>query len=476
MNIVIWDIETDSSNTFFGTIIEIGAILINENFQELDKLNIRCRLPEGVVPQAGALLVNQSNVSMLTKANYSHYQMLQEVEATFKKWSPAVFLGYSNINFDDEMLRKEFFKGLRQPYLTNTNGNKRQDGLNIVRAAFAINDKIMKTETNEKGNAVMKLESLARMNGIESGGAHNALFDANLTKLVLEKIYKEQNITWRSAMMTGSREEVENFSKNELMFSLNEYFYGKSKLYLVTPLYHEHMLHPIYKWVQAFDLKFDPKIYFDLPLDELKTEIKKTPKFIRTIRSNKAPVLLNSDYASKAEPYSVMTKEQLLERAKLIKSNKDFCARVSLALAEIAQEKRDTGDQSDITPEESIYVKFVDNIETPKMEKWHQASWEDKFKLLDKFEDERLVDFGKKIIYQEAPQVLPESVTKEIRRGIAKRILSTNKEKWTTCSDFYTECDHFRNEFEKEGNNEKLKFLNEINQFVENIQKKYEAA
>ena len=63
MNIVIWDIETDSSNTFFGTIIEIGAILLNENFQELDKLNIRCRLPEGVVPQAGALLVNQSNVS-----------------------------------------------------------------------------------------------------------------------------------------------------------------------------------------------------------------------------------------------------------------------------------------------------------------------------------------------------------------------------------------------------------------------------
>ena len=476
MNIVIWDIETDSSNTFFGTIIEIGAILINDNFQELDKLNIRCRLPEGVVPQAGALLVNQSNISMLTKANYSHYQMLQEVETTFKRWSPAVFLGYSNINFDDEMLRKEFFKGLRQPYLTNTNGNKRQDGLNIVRAAFAVNDKIMKTETNEKGNAIMKLESLARMNGIESGGAHNALFDANLTKLVLEKIYKEQNITWRSALMTGSREEVENFSRNELMFSLNEYFYGKSKLYLVTPLYHEHMLHPIYKWVQAFDLRFDPEIYFDLPLDELKKEIKKTPKFIRTIRSNKAPVLLHSDYASKAEPYSAMTKEQLFKRAKLVKGNKDFCARVSLALAEIAQEKRDTGDQSDITPEESIYVKFVDNKETPKMEKWHQVSWGDKFKLLDKFEDERLVDFGKKIIYQEAPQVLPKSVTKEIRRGIAKRILSTNKEKWTTCSDFYTECDHFRNEFEKEGNAKKLKFLDEINQFVENIQKKYEAA
>ena len=141
-----------------------------------------------------------------------------------------------------------------------------------------------------------------------------------------------------------------------------------------------------------------------------------------------------------------MTKEQLLERAKLIKSNKDFCARVSLALAEIAQEK-EIQVISDIN-EESIYVKFVDNKETPKMENGIKPA-EDKFKLLDKFEDERLVDFGKKIIYQEA-QVLPESVTKEIGEVLQKNF-STNKEKWTTCSDFYTECDHLEMNLKKKG-------------------------
>ena len=476
MNIVIWDIETDSSNTFFGTIIEIGGILLNDNFQELDKLNIRCRLPEGVVPQAGALLVNQSSISMLTQANYSHYQMLQEVETVFKKWSPAIFLGYSNINFDDEMLRKEFFKGLRYPYLTNTNGNKRQDGLNIVRAAFAVNNKIFKTELNEKGNALMKLESLARMNGINTKGAHNALFDANLTKLILEKIYKEQNVTWKSSMLTGSREEVERFAKDEIMFTLNEYFYGKSKLYLVAPLHSEHMLHPVYKWVQSFDLRFDPELYFKMPLTELKIEMQKTPKFLRTIRSNKAPVLLHSNYGSKAEPYNTLSKEKLLKRAKLIKNNKEFCNKVSIALREIAEEKKDTSDQSDITPEESIYSKFVDSKENIKMEKWHNSTWEEKVILLDKFEDSRLVDFGKKIIYQEAPQVLPKSIYNEVKRGIAKRILSTNKEKWTTCSDFYSECDHFREKFSNENNEEKLSFLAEINKFVESIEKKYENA
>ena len=56
----------------------------------------------------------------LTKQNLSHYQMLNQIEAKFKEWSPACFLGYSSINFDDEVIRKEFFKTLREPYITNT--------------------------------------------------------------------------------------------------------------------------------------------------------------------------------------------------------------------------------------------------------------------------------------------------------------------------------------------------------------------
>ena len=40
--------------------------------------------------------------------------------------------------------------------------------------------KILETETNEKGNAVMKLESLARMNGFESGGAIQPYLMLNL--------------------------------------------------------------------------------------------------------------------------------------------------------------------------------------------------------------------------------------------------------------------------------------------------------
>ena len=53
--------------------------------------------------------------------------------------------------------------------------------------------------------------------------------------------------------------------------------------------------------------------------------------------------------------------------------------------------------------------------------------WKDKLIMLDKFEDERLVGFGKKIIYQESPETLPKEIYNEIKREIAKRILSEKK-------------------------------------------------
>ena len=322
MNICIYDLETDSSKTDFLSILEFGAILLNDNFQELDRINLRCRIPEGVIPQASALLVNGISVKMLTQGNLSHYQMIGEIEKVFKKWTPALFIGYSSINFDEEAIRKEFFKGLRYPYITNTGLNKRHDALNIVRAAYAVDNKIFKTETNDKGNAIMKLESLARTNGIKTDGAHSALFDANLTKLILEKIYREQNITWRSALMTTSRNETESLLKKEKMFTLNEYFYGKSRLFLCCPLHPDFSIHPVYNWSLAFDLKNDVKPLLNLPVSELKVELKKSPKFVRTIRSNKAPIILHANYGMKVEPYNIINPKLLKERAELILKNK----------------------------------------------------------------------------------------------------------------------------------------------------------
>ena len=476
MNLAIWDIESSSSSTDFGSIIEIGGILLDQNFKEKDRFNLRCRLPEGEIPQAMALIVNKTSVDLLTKANLSHYQMLNEVEKIFKKWSPAIFLGWSNIGFDDEMIRKEFFRGIRYPYLTNSAPNKRHDGLNIARGAYAIDSSILKTEINKKGNAVMKLESLARNNGFESSGAHSAIFDAELTTKILELIKKKQPQTWDAFLKTGNRDDTEIIIKKENIITLNEYFYGKSRLYLCAPLHPNACIHPIYKWGQAVDLRVDVKPLLNLSISDLKVEMKKTPKFLRTIRSNKAPIILDASYGMKVEPYNAIDSAIIKERAKLVKNNEKFAQNILNALREIAEEKQQTTTQEDITAEESIYTKFTSQKDTLLFAKWHEALWKDKLTMLDKFEDKRLVDFGKKIIYQESPETLPESMFKKIKRKIAERILSDQKEKWWTCKEFYNECDNLREKYTNEKDEKKLKFLDEINDFVMSVEKKYEEA
>ena len=474
MNLAIWDIESSSASTDFGSIIEIGGVLVNQDFKELDRFNLRCRLPEGEIPQAMALIVNKTTVKQLTQVNLSHYQMLGEIEKIFKKWSPAIFLGWSNIGFDDEMIRKEFFKGIRYPYITNASPNKRHDGINIARAAYAIDKNVLQTEINEKNNPVFKLESLSRMNGFDSSNAHSALFDATLTMKILGLIKKKQAGIWDAFLKTANKLDTETIFKKENIITLNEYFYGKSRLYLCAPLHPKHCIHPIYQWGQAVDLRVDVQPLLKMSINELKVEMKKTPKFLRTIRSNKAPIILEAKYGMKEEPYNAIDPELIKKRAQLIRDNEKFSQNILTALREIAEEKEQSKSQEDIYAEESIYKKFTSNKDTALFPSWHAASWKDKLKLLDKFDDERLVGFGKKIIFQESPETLPPDMLKSIKIQIAKRILSNEKEKWWTCKEFYFECDNLRERYTNENDQSKLEFLDQLNNFVMSIQKKYE--
>ena len=392
--------------------------------------------PQDRVPSATALCINKSNVDLITKGNLSHYEMLIQVEKKFREWSPATFLGYSSINFDDEVLRKEFFKSLKKPYLTNTEGNSRHDALNIVKAAFAIDENVLKTELNDKGNKSMKLESLARLNGFESSGAHSALFDTELTVKVLGLIRENQSDLWREYMNTSTKVVVENILKQEKMFTINENYFGKNYLFLVAPLHPNSFMHPVYKWGQVVNLSENIEELQKLNYQDLKKAMKKSPRFYKTIKSNKAPIILDKNLAMKIDPYKKIDQNVLNKRAELMKTNEKFSQDICNILKEAAEEKMETSSQVDLEPEETIYSGGFDtfNKDVPLFQKFHESDWKGKFAMLDKFKDDRLVTFGHNLIYNEAPEILPKDIHRKIKRRIASRILSTNKEKWWTVS------------------------------------------
>ena len=475
MNLVVWDIESSGASTDWSSIIEIGGVLVDENLKEIDRFNLRCSLPEGEIFQAMALIVNKTSIKQLTQTNLSHYQMLGEVEKIFKKWSPAIFLGWSSIGFDEELIRKEFFKGIRYPYISSAAPNMRHDGINIARAAYAVDSSILQTEINAKNNVVFKLESLARMQGIDTSDAHSALADAELTAKILRIIKKKQEHTWNSFLKTANKSDTETIIKKGEIITLNEYYYGKSRLHLVVPLHPKHCVHPIYHgWYYSVDLRTDVESLLNLSINELKNEMKKTPKFLRTIRANKAPIIFGAEFGMKAEPYNAMDSNLIKKRAHIVQNNEKFSQNILTALREIAEEKEQSKSQEDIYAEESIYTKFTSNKDTALFPAWHAASWKDKLKLLDKFDDDRLIGFGKKIIYQEAPEILPQAMYKSIKREIAKRILSERNEKWWTIPTLFTEIDTLREKYTNENDQKKLELLDEFNNYAMSIQKKYE--
>ena len=96
---------------------------------------------------------------------------------------------------------------------------------------------------------------------------------------------------------------------------------------------------------------------------------------------------------------------------------------------------------------------------------------------MQKFKDKRLQYFGKKIIYQEKPDLLSKEDYDEIHGTIVKRVLSTtDKKKWNTIPRTYKESDDLRAKFEKSKETEKLKMLEDINVYVEELEKNYSRA
>ena len=179
-------------------------------------------------------------------------------------------------------------------------------------------------------------------------------------------------------MLTMDKNQSLELIKKELFSCANEYFYGKSRPYVQTFV----CQHPQYQWPLCFDLKHDPTPYLNMPISELKVAMKKQPKFIRTLRHNKHPIIMNPSYGEKFDEYKMIGIAKLKDRAKLVKDNKDFAEKISsIKLSEI-EEKEQTKSQEDLYNEESIYKKFTSSEDNKIMPEFHSADWNKKLLVI----------------------------------------------------------------------------------------------
>jgi len=467
-NLVFYDFETCSSNVSYGQIIQAAAVLVNDKFQELDRYEGRCKLNPGIVPEAMALLVNKTTPKMLKETNLSHYQMVRQLVDKFKKWKNSIFIGYNSINFDEEFLRRTLFKNLEYPYLTNTNGNERGDLFSLARACHLYYPECIKTPISDKNNPVFKLEKLAPMNDIKHNEAHSAIGDVLATIEIAKLLSKKAPNVWKASLMTTNKDKTFQLIRDEQLFCTDFFYYGKSVPFVLTFV----CQHPQWGYPMCFDLKADPNYYFNLSLQALKKELDKKPKVLRTIKHKKHPIIMNPTYGMNFDNYKQLGIKKLNQRAKMIRENKEFAKKVAIILDDDARERQDLDSQLDVYPEESIYKKFALPEDNKIMPEFHKADWKDKYSVIQKFKDDRMQYFGKKILYEESPQSLPKEEYELVHKEVASRILSTNEEKWNTIPRTYSEIDTLRNKFKEDKG--KLKALEDINSYIQELENLYQ--
>ena len=104
MKYVFYDLETTGKNKDWSQIIQFGAVCVDEQFNELDRFETRCRLKTGLVPEPEALIVNNTSIETLNNTNLSHYDLTKNIKQ---------FAFENNINLEDTnvctICNKEYF-------------------------------------------------------------------------------------------------------------------------------------------------------------------------------------------------------------------------------------------------------------------------------------------------------------------------------------------------------------------------------
>ena len=474
-NIAIIDIESQGSSTSYSSIISIAGILASPELEVLDKFEFWCRNKPGHVPDPYSMWVNRG-FERMKNSNLSHYSMMKQLHEYINKWSPCLWTGWNSIGFDFIMLQKENYRSLFPIYITNQNGNEHSDFLPVTRASKLFYPDSIKTELSEKSNPVFRLDSIGPLNfpNMDKKRMHTAMGDCETCLDVMRKLKKEAGPIYKAAQETTAKINAKEKIENTKIFTTVFYFYGKARPYVVTYLCN----HGKYTWPMVFCLVNNPKDLMMLGHVALKESLKKPGKWVRALPL-KHPIVLDPSYGLKTDLYKELGLKLLTERANKIRENKEFAKRVSLILAETAQEKQNAKDKKNkekLSYEDSLIAGgFPSQKDQNTMKEFQSINdWKNKYKIISKIEDSRFIYLGKRLIYQNDPESLSKKEYDEIHSDIAKKILNPEETRFTTLPMAEKLIDDIR--AEKDISKEKLDYMNKIDQYLKQMRQTYEKA
>jgi exodeoxyribonuclease I len=433
MGFVFYDTETTGTATSFDQILQFAAIRTDADLNILERFEIRSRLLPFVIPSPYALRVTKMTIDRLHDPDTpSHYDMVRSIIAKMTEWSPAIFLGYNSLKFDEELLRQALYQTLHNPYFTNMNRNCRGDVMNLVQAVSVLVPDCLKLPIGDKGKVVYKLDKLAPANGFDHSNAHDALSDVEATIHLCRLVEGGASDIWNRFVRFTRKDAVLDFLAEYEPFLITEFYGGKAKN---TPALRIGVDATVSSYSLCFDLRNDLDTFRNMTDQKLLKRLAASPRPIRKVRANAASIMTPLDEVP-APLLGDFSLQQLFDRAEELHADKALRIRIVEAYE---------ADQTEYPPSEQVektmYEGFACNIDTALMMRFHVLPWEQRHTLCDKFQKPALGFLAKRLIYTHNPNFLPSAWRDEIEMHIEVRINSVEpKPEWTTLSKAHSDC------------------------------------
>ncbi len=168
-----YDFETTGTSPAFDQPLQFAAILTDDDFNQVERVDIRCKLSPHILPAPWAMAVTGITPEQLEDPNLpSWFDFSFQISGLIKRWAPATWTGYNTIAFDEEFLRQSFYQNLHPNiYQTQFDNNNRLDLMKVIYAIWDLAPDILKWSRDENDRVSFKLDRLAPANGFTT---HNA--------------------------------------------------------------------------------------------------------------------------------------------------------------------------------------------------------------------------------------------------------------------------------------------------------------
>ena len=439
MSFVFYDTETSGVDTRFDQILQFAAIKTDAYLNIIERFEIRSRLLPHIIPSPTALQITGISIGRLTQTNApSHYDMVSAIKCKLEEWSNSIFLGYNSLRFDEELLRQALYQNLHPPYLTNSNGNCRNDLIHLVKMVAEFEPDCLQIPISADGKQVFKLDQLAPLNGFAHEYAHDALSDVEATIYLCKLISENAPEIWSRFLRYSKKVAVEEFLQEEEPFLLSEFYFGKAKHMPVFPIGKDSKDGNV---TICLNLEHDIEKLRNLSDSEIAnavvTSIPTLGKPLRKAKANAGPNITSFDNV----PDHILdedSKEHFVATAEELNSDTNLKLRLVAAYEETKKEY-----ETSPHIEEQIYEGFANYNDKILMERFHSLPWSERHKLCDHFEDPRYSFLARRLIFFNNPNDLSVEKQSEIRNHILSRVREGEytEPKWTTLQKAKLECE-----------------------------------